>query len=175
VSSDSRICALTSDLSSPDLGLDEPTFEALKKETTHIIHSAWPVNFNLGFPAFRKDILGLHNLLQLSLSVHSPRPARFIFCSSISVAMGSPRPATIQEQLVDISKCSSGGYGRSKWVAESIIYNATTKHGADAHILRIGQIVGDAKLGIWNDTEAIPLIFRSALTLKVLPELKTVR
>ncbi|KAM3076421.1 hypothetical protein ACMFMG_007240 [Clarireedia jacksonii] len=172
VCSDPRICALTSDLSSHDLGLDASTFEALKNETTHIIHSAWPVNFNLGFAAFRKDIQGLHNLIQLSLSVCLPKPARFIFCSSVSVAMGSPRPATIQEELVDISQCSPGGYGRSKWVAENIIHNAATKHGADAHSLRIRQIVGDVKCGIWNDTEAIPLIFRSALTLKVLPELK---
>ncbi|PQE04896.1 NRPS-like enzyme protein [Rutstroemia sp. NJR-2017a BBW] len=171
VSSDPRIIALTSDLSSPSLGLDEPTFTSLKTSTTHIIHSAWPVNFNLGFPAFRKDILGLHHLLQLSLSVPLSQPARFIFCSSISVAIGSPRPATIEEDLVDISQCSPGGYGRSKWVAENIIYNAAVKYGADAHILRIRQIVGDAKFGIWNDTEAIPLIFRSALTLKVLPEL----
>ena len=37
--------------------------------------------------------------------------------------------------------------------------------------LRIGQIVGDGKMGLWNDTEAVPLIIRSALTLKVLPAL----
>ncbi len=37
--------------------------------------------------------------------------------------------------------------------------------------MRIGQIVGDGKLGLWNDTEAIPLIIRSALTLNALPAL----
>lgn len=174
ISSDARIVGLTSDFSSSDLGLEASNLQALKDETTHIIHVAWAVNFNVGFQAFEKDLAGVHNLIQLSISTSSPAPARFFFCSSISVAMGTGLTATIPEDFVDISQCSSGGYGRSKWVAEKIIHQACLNYGVDAHILRIGQIVGDAKLGIWNDTEAIPLIIRSALTLEKLPRLNVV-
>ncbi|KAI9642093.1 hypothetical protein NHQ30_009964 [Ciborinia camelliae] len=171
ISSDSRLVGLTSDLSNPDLGLSASKLEALKEETTHIIHAAWAVNFNVGFPAFEKDLAGVYNLIQLSLSTASPTPARFFFCSSISVAMGGGFVATVPEDFVDISRCSSGGYGRSKWVAEQIIHQASLSYGADSHVLRIGQIVGDGKLGIWNETEAIPLMIRSALTLEILPRL----
>lgn len=173
VSSDLRIVGLRSDLSIWNLGLEVSNLQELKDEITHIIHAAWAVNFNVGFQAFEKDIAGVYNLIQLSLSTQSVNPARFFFCSSISVAMGAGT-ATIPEDFVDVSQCSPGGYGRSKWVSEKIIQNASSRYGADAHVLRIGQVVGDAKLGIWNDTEAIPLMIRSALTLERLPKLDVV-
>ncbi|TGO23798.1 hypothetical protein BPAE_0121g00140 [Botrytis paeoniae] len=171
ISSDPRITGLTSNLSDSTLGLENSTLQELKTKTTHIIHAAWAVNFNVGFSAFENDLAGLHNLIQLSLSISSPSPARFFFCSSISVALGTNPPASIPEALVGISQCSPSGYARSKWVAEQITSIATSQYAAHAHILRIGQIAGDTKLGIWNDTEAIPLIIRSALTLGKLPML----
>lgn len=38
-------------------------------------------------------------------------------------------------------------------------------------MLRIGQVVGDTEAGVWNDTEAFPLIIRSAVTMGVLPNM----
>ena len=38
-------------------------------------------------------------------------------------------------------------------------------------MLRVGQIVGDTQLGQWNDTEAIPLMIRSAVSMGALPTL----
>jgi thioester reductase-like protein len=40
-----------------------------------------------------------------------------------------------------------------------------------ARVLRIGQLSGDTVSAQWNDTEALPLMFRSALTIGALPEL----
>ena len=65
------------------------------------------------------------------------------------------------------------GYGQSKLVGEHIVTAAVSKAGARASILRIGQVVGDVKHGMWNDREATPAVVRSALTMGVLPELKT--
>ena len=39
------------------------------------------------------------------------------------------------------------------------------------HILRIGQIIGDTKNGIWNANEAIPMTLQTAITIKALPQL----
>ena len=140
---------------------------------TSISSSAWAVNFNLGIRSFEEQhIKGLHNLVQFSLSVLTPTPARLFFCSSISTALASSRPATIPETpIFDLNAALPQGYGRSKLVSEHIVRNAAKDAGALTRILRIGQIVGDGKLGLWNDTEAVPLIIRSALTLKVLPAL----
>ena len=131
------------------------------------------MNFNLGIQSFEEQhIQGVHNLVQFSLSVSTPAPARFFFCSSIATALGSPRPATIPETPVfDLKAALPQGYARSKLVSEHIVRNAARDAGALTRILRIGQIVGDRRTGLWNDAEAIPLIIRSALTLKVLPAL----
>lgn len=56
-----------------------------------------------------------------------------------------------------------------------MIESAVGNDGLIANTLRIGQVVGDTKCGIWNDSEAWPLIIRSALAMKILPELQMVR
>ena len=169
----SKTIALTADLSQPFLGLDSSTYTEIQSLATHIVHAAWPVNFQLTLSSFEPHVQGLHNLLRLSLSSPHPRPARLIFCSSVSAALGSPPPARIPEQVIeDLEHASDMGYGRSKLVGEHIVAAAVEQAGAEASILRIGQVVGDTKHGIWNDREAIPSIVRSALTMGVLPDLK---
>ncbi|KAG7151285.1 3-methylorcinaldehyde synthase like protein [Verticillium longisporum] len=63
------------------------------------------------------------------------------------------------------------GYARSKWVAEHIVKAAAVSAGMEARVLRSGQIVGDSVQGKWNATEAIPLMFRAAVTIGALPAL----
>ena len=63
------------------------------------------------------------------------------------------------------------GYARSKWVAEHIVTAAAKMTGMEARVLRSGQIIGDSKQGIWNSTEAIPLMFRAAHAFGALPAL----
>lgn len=135
------------------------------------------MNFNLGIRSFEEQhIQGVHNLVQFSLSVSTPAPAHFIFCSSVAAALATPPPAVIPETaLHDLEAALPQGYARSKLVSEHIVRNAARDAGALTRILRIGQIVGDEKMGLWNDTEAIPLIIRSALTLKALPALDGVQ
>jgi len=45
------------------------------------------------------------------------------------------------------------------------------KTGMHARVLRIGQLSGDKTNAIWNDTEAVALMLRSALTVGALPAL----
>ncbi len=151
----------------PPLFEQEPYYTRL----THIIHSAWPVNFNLPLSTFEPQISTLHRLLQLSLSTHTPTPAHFIFCSSISAASFSPSPVP-ESPLASLTYAADIGYGRSKLVAEKVIQHAVESAGAKASILRIGQIVGDTlHRGKWNDSDAIPLMIRSTLAIGMLPAL----
>ncbi|KAL8680911.1 MAG: hypothetical protein Q9186_002923 [Xanthomendoza sp. 1 TL-2023] len=169
---DSKVTALTSDLSQPYLGLEEADYSEIQSSATHIIHAAWPVNFQLALPSFEPHIQGLHNLLQLSLSSPNPTPSKVLFCSSVSTALGAPAPIRIPETtLEDLDYASDMGYGQSKFVGEHIIAAAVNTAGAQASVLRIGQVVGDTKFGMWNDQEAFPSIVRSALTMGILPEL----
>lgn len=167
-----KIIALNSALDKPDLGVGESVLSQMRASVSLIIHTAWPVNFNLPLSSFESHIKGLHNLLQFSLSVRLPFPAAIFFCSSVSTALGASSPEIHETPINDLHSALEMGYGRSKLVGEHIVSNAR-KSGARAYSLRIGQVSGHSKLGLWNDSEALPLMIRSALTLKALPELDT--
>ncbi|KAF2098088.1 acetyl-CoA synthetase-like protein [Rhizodiscina lignyota] len=173
LSAPEKVKALPSDLSKPDLGLDETTLTTLKRTLTSVIHSAWAVNFNIGVASFEPHhIRGTYNLLRVCQSVPFHRPARFSFISSISAAAGTPVPASIKEAYIqNPGHAQNMGYARSKFVAEHIVRAAGRSTGQDTRVLRTGQLIGDTINGLWNDTEAIPLMIRSAVTIRALPRL----
>ena len=168
-----KLHALPSDLSKTNLGLDPRILNHLLQTTTSVIHSAWAVNFNLPVRSFEaQHIQGTYNLLDFCLRSQLPLPAKLFFCSSVSAASGTPKPATIPERAVQqLEHAQKMGYGKSKLVTEHIVRNAMLKTGMDARVLRIGQLSGDSQSGIWNETEAIALMVRSVLTTGCLPAL----
>ncbi|OQD97777.1 hypothetical protein PENSOL_c011G09110 [Penicillium solitum] len=169
--SSAKVIALYSDIGKNDFGLETTIFGIMKKTVSLIIHAAWSVNFNLGLSSFEDQIKGLSNLIQFSLDVEQSKPARFLFCSSISVASRAPVTTDVAESLItDYNHASRTGYARSKLISELIIGKAA-QMGARSSILRIGQIVGDSVHGIWTNMEAIPLIIQSARAIDVLPQL----
>jgi thioester reductase-like protein len=66
------------------------------------------------------------------------------------------------------------GYARSKWVAENLVSLASQSRGIRAESLRIGQMVGDTRAGVWNETEAISLQLKGAQVVKAMPDLDEV-
>lgn len=176
-----KIVALPSDLSLPSLGLDRVVLDEMLSRLTHIIHSAWAVNFNLPLLSFEpQHIRGVYNLLEhIALRTTHNRPAQFYFCSSVSAASGTPKASqssqsatststststiVAETRIADLSHAQHTGYGRSKLVAERITHAAMQATGSMARVLRIGQLAGDTRQAVWNDTEAIALMIRSAL------------
>lgn len=168
-----KLRAIPSDLSRPNLGLQGHELSHLLSSLTCVIHSAWAVNFNLGVRSFEaQHIRGVHNLINFCLRVSLSSPAKFFFCSSVSTASGTPKPAIIPESAIeDLTRAQNMGYGRSKLVSEHIVRNAMRDAGLHARVLRIGQLSGDRHHADWNETEAVALMVRSALTTKALPAL----
>ena len=170
LSDPAKLSVLKGDLSHQDLKLSPEDYSEITSRLTHIIHCAWPVNFQLGLRSFEPHIAGVQSLLQMSLAVPNAKPARFVFCSSITSVIGSPKAVRIPEiPLTDLSISSSLGYGRSKLVAEHVVQAAVDTVCANATTLRIGQIVGDQKFGAWNENEMIPMIIHSGLAMGTLP------
>ncbi|RDW93763.1 putative NRPS-like enzyme [Aspergillus mulundensis] len=167
-----KLIALPSDLSQPDLGLDPTTYNTLASSLTDVIHCAWSVNFNLHLSSFEKDnIAGIQHLANLCLKTQRPAPATLNFCSSISAVVRSPE-ASIPESLPSsLEHAQNMGYAQSKLVAENLCVKAWEQTGLRARVLRIGQVIGDTENGIWNTTEAIPLMLQSANTIGALPKL----
>jgi thioester reductase-like protein len=63
------------------------------------------------------------------------------------------------------------GYARSKWVTENLVAKAAISRGIRAESFRLGQMVGDTVNGVWNETEAISLLVKSAQTIGAMPDL----
>ncbi|KAJ5154622.1 Male sterility NAD-binding [Penicillium coprophilum] len=168
-----KLHAVPCDMSQSNLGLKDRDLQYLLSSLTCVIHSAWAVNFNLGVRSFEQQhIRGTYNLLNLCLRSRLPSPARFFFCSSVSTASNTPKPTSIPETMIEnLEHAQKTGYGRSKLVTEHVTRNAMRQTGMQARVLRIGQLGGDTLSAQWNETEAVALMFRSALTTGTLPEL----
>lgn len=167
-----KLVTFPSDLSQTTLGLSPETYNTLASEITDVIHCAWSVNFNYQLASFGKDSIGgLKHLIDLSLKAQRPAPATFNFCSSVSAVVnteGSDIPEALPEKL---TYAQGMGYAQSKLVGEHLCAAAKQHTGIRARVLRIGQVIGDTKYGIWNATEAIPLMLQSATTIGALPKL----
>lgn len=169
-----RIVALASDIGHDNLGLGEKQYDFLRDTVTEIIHGAWAVNFNMSLSSFEPSIASVSQLLALSMSSPLHSKPTFSFVSSIATVIRAREQGVVKEVRYGWEATTPMGYGQSKWVAEEICFEAAkyaTQKGINIPIqmLRIGQVVGDMKHGIWNPKEAIPLNVQSALTVGALP------
>lgn len=165
-----KLVALSADLSSEALGLDSQTLSEMRWRMTSLYHCAWKVNFNLKLESFERDsIRGLKNLLSLCLATGGRRPPRFCFCSSIGTVLRTKNSIIREDLPTSFSDAQPTGYGQSKLVAEHICARVTAESGLPIYIARIGQIVGDTRHGIWNRSEAVPLMIQSARAIGALP------
>ncbi|KAL1982511.1 hypothetical protein VTN96DRAFT_1236 [Rasamsonia emersonii] len=187
----SRVEFLQSDdLSAPQLGLASATdYERLLTTVTHVIHNAWPVNFNLSVESFDRHIGGVRRLVELSAA--SAHRASIFYVSSISSVAGWRGSTTAPEEILhDHSAPEAMGYGESKYLSERLLdaAAAASEGQIPASILRVGQIAGPIGLrnnslssswpdadgdlpaaGKWNEQEWLPSLVRSSATLRMLP------
>jgi thioester reductase-like protein len=121
----------------------------------------------------KTQLKGLQNLLRAALA--SNANPKFVFCSSIASILGGHTQVPAQEKpSEDSSDCGSLGYAQSKWVAEQMCQSAAAA-GLNVTVARIGQLCGDTKHGVWNESEGWPLLFKTAQTTGCLPSLEEVR
>lgn len=173
-SSRSRWRALAADVNRPDLGLSGSEYDALRTTTTCVIHNAWPVNFVLSIDSFDEHIGGAVHLLNLALRSPNKVKPSFFFSSSVATQLGrrDRDKIVVGEDFTDDPATASGmGYPQSKWVVEKVLQGAGDV--ARIGVFRIGQLAGDTEYGIWNETEAWPLMFKSANVVGSLPSLSS--
>ncbi|KAF6828436.1 nrps-like protein [Colletotrichum plurivorum] len=172
-SSRRKLVALATDLADPKLGLSETTYGQVKQDLRTVIHCAWSVNFNMHLSSFEKgNIAGVNHLIALCKAAGkgASSTATFNFCSSVStVARATTIP--VPESVPDLEWAQGMGYAQSKCVAENLCARASARSGVRARVLRIGQIVADTQHGVWNATEAVPMMLQTAITVGALPRL----
>jgi len=117
------------------------TLAQIRTHITHIIHSAWQLNFNLRLEGFeRVHVAGVRHLINLALSSPRARCPRFVFASTISTVAFHKGPGGALEEANEDASLAALGYGLSKLVAERVGEAASRKAGLNAAVVRIGQI-----------------------------------
>ena len=170
-----RLEFLRCDLSSPALGLSDDEFDELAAETTHIIHNAWPVDFNLPFSSFQPHLVGVQRLIEFARVCRYN--ASIFFISSLSAAgRWGTLPgalAKIPETALHDWRVAKMGYGQSKLVAERLLIEASRCCGITVCICRVGQVAGPVMrdtYGEWPKQEWFPSLIASSINLHKIPD-----
>ncbi|RYP22780.1 hypothetical protein DL765_001489 [Monosporascus sp. GIB2] len=161
-------------LSSSESGHRSP-WARLAAEVTHILHLAWPMDFNRTLQSFRPHLDIVQCLIRLARDVHSLRPGmkvRLVFASSIAVvrhcaddAEVRVRSVVMEDALMNPLVAAPLGYAEAKWVCERVLGQAAHEFGTELEpvIVRVGQLSGpETTEGTWKTGEHIPrLVYAS--------------
>ena len=179
----SKIEIFQSDTALPFLGLEESQYARVREQVTHILHSAWPMDFKRRLPSFKRQFQTLKNLLSLARDAHVIHPLvrpRFFFISSIA-AIGQ-YPLFQGERIVpeipvsDERWTNSIGYAEAKLVCENILHRAALDHAEQIEVtyIRLGQMSGSSKSGVWNTDEHLAAMIKSSQLIGQFPKLEGV-
>ena len=176
----SKIQIFETDTAAPHLGLPQGGYDEICGQVTHILHNAWPMDFNRLLPSFEAQFQGLRNLLDLCRDAHACRPTvrpKFVFVSSVAVVGKYPEVHTariVPEIPMSENDCTDDfGYAQAKLVCERITERAAQVYRSefDANIVRVGQMTGAQMTGLWNVSEHFPALVKSSQLIGALPKL----
>lgn len=157
------------DLSQYNFGLHGNVYARLLKETDCVIHSAWPVNFNMPTEAFESHLCGVKNIA--SFAATTEKRIAVVFLSSVSTfGRWDPSTGPVLEERHEDWKLPRNGYGRSKMIGSLILEDSARASDFSAATIRLGQIAGpEAEAGVWSRQEWLPSLIASSLHLSALP------
>lgn len=172
-----RVVFMKMDVAAPRLGLTDDEYALLVRETTSIIHNAFPVNFLMTVAQFEPQFVGTLNLLEVALN--GRRHPSFLFISSIGASVRRTSPRNPVPEIVfdrdEAKDLALEGYGSAKFVCERMTHQFTVSCAAAglssaAAVLRVGQVSGPlAGGGAWNIWEWLPSIVASSKFLGAAP------
>lgn len=169
----SRVNFVGCDIAQESFGLDHKTYQSLLA-TTHIIHNAWPVNWNLPLPAFEEQLQACCRLIDLANN--STHDTSVTFLSSIGAgnhwAQEGHEGPVPEAKLDHFDIAEPTGYAQSKLLAEHLFSAASERLGLPVQICRLGQIAGPVNSidGMWNPQEWFPSILMSSKRMGIMPD-----
>ena len=163
------------DFAASGLGLPSDIRDSITRNATHILHCAWPVDWNQAFSSFEPSIQGVTQLIDLT-AASTMSPMLFFISSVAAVGNWAAIPgarASVPEEEVDDWKVARFGYGQSKLVAERLLADAARVRGIRTAVCRVGQIGGPVDHGVhgqWPKQEWLPSLVASSLHLGMIPK-----
>ena len=145
----SRLEVMAGDLKQPEWGIPKNQYQELCERIDAIIHNGAHVHH--GLPYKNLKITNVHGTLEsIKFAFKSRVPLHFI--SSLSVlppqlVQGFKR--YYETDSLKTTPVPSGGYNRSKWVAERLVEQAADR-GLPVTVFRPGPISGHSKTGVFN-------------------------
>lgn len=170
---------------------DRDTLLNLATRVTHILHLAWPMDFNRTLQSFRPHLELVQAFVDLARMAHYMRPGRqrvrLLFASSIAVVRhyngrsytqgttnGSTHTVVPEVKMSDPLVAAPLGYAEAKWVCERILDHAGREFGAEVEpvVVRIGQISGpESTDGTWKTAEHLPKLVQASQKVGAFPRM----
>ncbi|KAF7355647.1 Acetyl-CoA synthetase-like protein [Mycena sanguinolenta] len=164
-----KVVLLETDLSAAQFNLAKPVYHEMQQCVTHIIHTAWPVDFNLALRSFEDNVKGLRNLVDFSLESPFNAPPTVIYTSSIGIFQNVSEGAILPEKPIEAKVAAGSGYTESKWVAEQLLAKVEERTPLKPISARVGQLCGGVN-GAWNTTEWFPALVQASQVVRRFPE-----
>ena len=140
-----RVHAVCGDVTAHDLGIDRRTLDRLIRTTTHIIHGAASVRFDLPLTQARR-INGQGTLRVLDVARRACRYGRLRRLGYVSTAFVGGRHAHLfSEDDLDVGQSFRNSYEQSKFEAELVVQAAMRE--VPITVVRPSIIIGDSRSG----------------------------
>ncbi|KAF2818865.1 putative NRPS-like enzyme [Ophiobolus disseminans] len=177
-----KVSFVAANTQASDLGMSRSELAQLATVVTHVVHLAWPMDFNRQLASFRPQLNMLQTLIRLLRFAHKARPhaepPRLLLASSISVVRHHREHTTSnvvpETSLENPLVTAEMGYAEAKWVCERVLQLAA--NGDERYtplIVRIGQLSGPERAaGIWKTEEHVPALLKASQMLSAFPYLK---
>ncbi|MDB9524608.1 thioester reductase domain-containing protein [Oscillatoria sp. CS-180] len=166
----SRITVQPGDLAKPDLGLSAQAFQTLAESVDVIYHNGAWVHHVSPYSLLRTtNVLGTQQVIRLACQ-HHPKPLHFTSTLSVLPPMPPGDQVKMQEDdPLDRYPVPTGGYNRTKWVAEQLVTQASDRT-LPVTIYRPGPISGHSQTGAFNANDFLYRLMQGYIQLGSAPQ-----
>ena len=164
-----RIAPVAGDLGERLFGMDEGDFGALAREVEVVVHAGAVVNLVYPYSALKAaNVGGTREVLRLACR-HGAKPVHHVSANGVF-----PPGTGLCEEHTDLDALADaveGGYGRSKWVAESLARQAASR-GLPVSVYRPGNVSGHSASGASNPRDLLGAVLVESLRLGLAPKVE---
>lgn len=176
-----RLSAVVGDLSKPQLGIDDSTWQRLTQEVDVVIHNGATVHWIRKYQdMMASNVLSTVEAMRLC---NEGKAKAFCFVSSTSVLdtdyyikLSEEQTRTGQGSVMesdDMNGSRSGlgtGYGQTKWVSEQLVREAGSR-GLRGSVVRPGYVLGDSQTGVCNVDDFLIRMLKGCIQLTARPRI----
>lgn len=176
-----RLSCVVGDLSKPQLGLEQKTWQTLSQQADVVIHNGAIVHWIRRYQDMvDSNVISTIDAMKLC---NEGKPKTFAFVSSTSVLdtdyyvklseerVSTGENAISEEDDMEGSRTGLGtGYGQTKWVSEQLVREAG-KRGLRGSVIRPGYILGDSETGICNTDDFLIRMLKGCIQLSARPRI----